>query len=192
MNLRPIPWSLRGATRASDFRLKISTAPKKRPARKRAVPREVELAAYDAVSRLGERFPLFGLDVRWTGKRTSEAFEVERKVPNAYLAERGYPERTAADLDMLEFVDVDNPPNEKFRKLVSLYREFDKTNAPIPIRVVGADEPSGWVHWGQSPLQRELRYMPFVLLGIFLLVSFAVILANLVTDLLNGWLDPRI
>lgn len=78
-------------------------------------------------------------------------------------------ERTAADLDMLEFVDVDNPPNEKFRKLVKLYREFDKTNAPIPIRVVGADEPSGWVHWGQSPLQRELRYMPFVLLGIFLI-----------------------
>lgn len=79
------------------------------------------------------------------------------------------PERTAADLDMLEFVDVDNPPNEKFRKLVGLYREFDRTNSPIPIRVVGADEPSGWVHWGQSPLQRELRYMPFVLLGIFLI-----------------------
>src|SRR4030095_15097946 len=38
------------------------------------------------------------------------------------------PERTAADLDMLEFVDVDNPPNEKFRKLVKLYREFDHTN----------------------------------------------------------------
>ena len=78
-------------------------------------------------------------------------------------------ERTAADLDMLEFVDVDHPPNEKFRKLVELYRGFDKTNPPIPIRVVGADEPSGWVHFGPSPLQRELRYMPFVLLGIFLI-----------------------
>jgi peptide/nickel transport system permease protein len=31
-----------------------------------------------------------------------------------------------------------------------------------------------------------------VLLGLFLLVAFAVILANLLTDLLYGWLDPRI
>ena len=31
-----------------------------------------------------------------------------------------------------------------------------------------------------------------VLLGIFLLVSLAVILGNLLTDLVYGWLDPRI
>ena len=78
-------------------------------------------------------------------------------------------ERTAEDFSLLESIDVDHPPNEKFRKLVELYREFDKKNAPIPIRVVGADEPSGWVHYGPSSLQRELRYMPFVLLGIFLI-----------------------
>ncbi len=77
-------------------------------------------------------------------------------------------DRTREDFDLLESIDVRNPPNEKFRKLVELYREFDKTNEPIPIRVVGAEEPSGWVHYGPSPLQRELRYMPFVLLGIFL------------------------
>ncbi|HXV12847.1 MAG TPA: HAMP domain-containing sensor histidine kinase [Candidatus Krumholzibacteria bacterium] len=87
-------------------------------------------------------------------------------------------ERTAADLDMLEFVDIDNPPNEKFRKLVALYRDYDKKNDPIPIRVVGATEPSGWVHYGPSPLQRELRYMPFVLLGIFL-VFMAVAIQGL-------------
>jgi len=78
-------------------------------------------------------------------------------------------ERTAEDFDLVESIDVEHPPNEKFRKLVDLYREFDKKNAPIPIRVVGAAEPSGWVHYGPSPLQRELRYMPFVLLGIFLI-----------------------
>jgi len=31
-----------------------------------------------------------------------------------------------------------------------------------------------------------------VLLGLFLLVSLAVILANLLTDLAYAWLDPRI
>ncbi len=87
-------------------------------------------------------------------------------------------ERTPEDLDLLEFIDVDNPPNEKFKKLVSLYREYDRKNAPIPIRVVGAIEPSGWVHYGPSPLQRELRYMPFVLLGIFL-VFMAVAIQGL-------------
>lgn len=86
--------------------------------------------------------------------------------------------RTAEDFNLLESIDVDNPPNEKFRRLVELYREFDKKNAPIPIRVVGADEPSGWVHYGPSPLQRELRYMPFVLLGIFL-VFMAVAIQGL-------------
>lgn len=31
-----------------------------------------------------------------------------------------------------------------------------------------------------------------MLLGLFLLVAFAVILANLLTDVVYGWLDPRI
>jgi peptide/nickel transport system permease protein len=31
-----------------------------------------------------------------------------------------------------------------------------------------------------------------VMLGIFLLVSLAVVIANLVADLVYGWLDPRI
>lgn len=87
-------------------------------------------------------------------------------------------ERTKEDLDIVEFMDVDNPPTEKMRRLVDLYREYDENNDPIPIRVVGADEPSGWVHYGPSPLQRELRYMPFVLLGIFL-VFMAVAIQGL-------------
>jgi signal transduction histidine kinase len=86
--------------------------------------------------------------------------------------------RTEEDLDIAQLMDVDNPPTEKMRKLVELYRGFDKKNPPIPIRVVGADEPSGWVHYGPSPLQRELRYMPFVLLGIFL-VFMAVAIQGL-------------
>jgi signal transduction histidine kinase len=87
-------------------------------------------------------------------------------------------ERTKEDLDLLELMDVDHPPNEKMRTLIDLYRGYDKKNAPIPIRVVGASEPSGWVHYGPSPLQRELRYMPFVLLGLFL-VFMAVAIQGL-------------
>jgi len=78
-------------------------------------------------------------------------------------------ERTDEELDMLVTMDVNNPPTPKIKKLIELYREFDKSNQPIPVRVAGAgDQPVGYVHWGPSSLQRELRYMPFVMLGVFL------------------------
>jgi hypothetical protein len=77
-------------------------------------------------------------------------------------------ERTEEDFQMLITMDVDNPPTPKLRKLVELYREFDGINDPIPIRVLGANSARGYVHFGESPLQRELRVMPFVMLGIFL------------------------
>jgi len=77
--------------------------------------------------------------------------------------------RTDEDFDMLINMDVNNPPTPKLKQLVELYRDFDRTNAPIPIRVVGADAVDSYVHFGPSPLQRELRYMPFVLLVIFLI-----------------------
>jgi Histidine kinase-, DNA gyrase B-, and HSP90-like ATPase len=89
-------------------------------------------------------------------------------------------ERTEEDFQMLINMDVNHPPTPKLKKLVELYREFDRTNAPIPIRAVGTDEPTGWVHYGPSPLQRELRYMPFVMLGIFL-VFMAVAIQGLRT-----------
>jgi len=76
--------------------------------------------------------------------------------------------RTEEDLDMMLNMDIENPPTPKLKKLVELYREFDRTNPPIPIKVVGADAVDSYVHFGPSPLQRELRYMPFVFLGIFL------------------------
>jgi signal transduction histidine kinase len=88
-------------------------------------------------------------------------------------------ERTEEDFEILANMDVNNPPTPKLRKLVDLYREYDKQNAPIPIQVAGAgDVPTGWVHYGPSPLQRELRYIPFVLLGIFL-VFMAVAIQGL-------------
>jgi signal transduction histidine kinase len=88
-------------------------------------------------------------------------------------------ERTEEEFNIIRDMDVNNPPTPKLRRLVELYREFDRTNDPIPIQVVGAgDAPTGWVHFGPSPLQRELRYMPFALLGIFL-VFMAVAIQGL-------------
>jgi signal transduction histidine kinase len=87
-------------------------------------------------------------------------------------------ERTDEELEMIVSMDVDNPPTEKMRRLIELCRDFDRANDPIPIRVAGAGEVVGNVHFGPSPLQRELRLMPFVMLGIFL-VFMAVAIQGL-------------
>jgi len=86
--------------------------------------------------------------------------------------------RTQEDLDILVTMDPDNPPTPKLKKLVDLYRGYDKTNHPIPIQVVGANNTDSYVHFGPSALQRELRYMPFVFLAIFL-VFMAVAIQGL-------------
>lgn len=86
--------------------------------------------------------------------------------------------RTEEDIDMLVNMDPNSPPTPKLKKLVDLYREYDKTNKPIPIQVVGANNTDSYVHFGPSALQRELRYMPFVFLGIFL-VFMAVAIQGL-------------
>ena len=49
-----------------------------------------------------------------------------------------------------------------------------------------------WPGIGQLLLASLLSRDYPVLLGIFLLVSVAVVAANLVTDLAYAWLDPRI
>jgi signal transduction histidine kinase len=86
--------------------------------------------------------------------------------------------RTQEDLDMLINMDPDHPPTPKLEKLVELYRQYDKSNQPIPIQVVGANNTDSYVHFGPSALQRELRYMPFVFLAIFL-VFMAVAIQGL-------------
>ncbi|MCH7689875.1 MAG: HAMP domain-containing histidine kinase [candidate division Zixibacteria bacterium] len=84
-------------------------------------------------------------------------------------------ERTEEDFEMLITMDIENPPTPKLRRLIELYREFDRINPPIPIRVRGASSAGGYVHFGESPLQRELRLMPFVLLAVFLVFMGAAI-----------------
>lgn len=85
--------------------------------------------------------------------------------------------RTEEDLNLLMNMDPNHPGTPKLAKLVKLYREYDKTNKPIPIQVVGAANTDSYVHFGPSALQRELRYMPFVFLAIFLVFMAVAIQA---------------
>jgi signal transduction histidine kinase len=102
----------------------------------------------------------------------------DTKLPIIITVKGGYPVGwhnvgveaiTDDDLELFEDMDIGNPPPGKISKVMELVREFDRVNRPIPVDVVGAEAYRGLVHYGNSPLERELRYMPFIQLALFLL-----------------------
>ncbi len=82
------------------------------------------------------------------------------------------PEAPDADFDSLFTIDPDNPPAGYIADAIALYRRFDTDNPPIAIRESGSQLVVGYVHFGASQLQRELRLVPFILLGLFLVFGF--------------------
>jgi signal transduction histidine kinase len=72
------------------------------------------------------------------------------------------------DWNWITTMDPNNPPEGKAARLMALVEDFDKTNDPVPVEVVGEKDVMGYVHFGKSRLQKELRIMPFVQLGLFL------------------------
>lgn len=73
-----------------------------------------------------------------------------------------------ADFETLLSTDLDNPPPGKVSDLIALVRKLDSSNEPIPIKPVTSQLVQGYVHFGPSTLQQELRLMPLILLGLFL------------------------
>jgi peptide/nickel transport system permease protein len=78
-------------------------------------------------------------------------------------------------------------------------------NAAIPIvTLIGIDVPFllggavvteaifGWPGMGRLFLDHLERYDTPVVMGILMMISVAVVLSQLVTDVAYGWLDPRI
>lgn len=74
-----------------------------------------------------------------------------------------------SEFEMLLSIDPANPPPGKIAELIELARRMDSRNAPMPIQPVRSDIVQGYVHFGTSRLQDELRLMPAILLGLFLL-----------------------
>lgn len=81
----------------------------------------------------------------------------------------GIPEPADEEFARLLAVDPENPPPGNIARLIALAREYDERNDPIPVRMDGDGSVQGYIHFGSSMLQRELRVMPIVLVLIFLL-----------------------
>jgi signal transduction histidine kinase len=80
----------------------------------------------------------------------------------------GMPPPDDSDYELLLSIDPGNPPPGRISDLIRMIRSFDEDNVPIPIQPVASQPVQGYVHFGSSRLERELRLMPFVLLGLFL------------------------
>ena len=81
----------------------------------------------------------------------------------------GIPEPADEDFNVLMTMDPNDPPPGKISDLVAMVRKFDTSNTPAEIRSCGDGVLQGYVHFGASQLQRELRLMPFIQLGLVLL-----------------------
>ncbi|MCZ6767096.1 MAG: ATP-binding protein [bacterium] len=79
------------------------------------------------------------------------------------------PEPADEDFNALLTMDPNNPPPGKISDLVAMVRKFDASNTPVEIRSGGDGVLQGYVHFGVSQLQRELRLMPFIQFGLVLL-----------------------
>jgi hypothetical protein len=85
----------------------------------------------------------------------------------------GVAEPSDEDFEQLLRIDPEAPPPGKIARLVKLTRKFDSRNDPIPVKVVGSDAVQGYVHFGSSRLQGELRLMPLLLVAVFLIFMAA-------------------
>jgi hypothetical protein len=133
----------------------------------------------EATTRLFSRF-IAGvvLQVQDTGKRTilQEVLQ-EIMLPIIFTDADGRPlawhrvgiaEASDEEFDALLSIDPQNPPPGKIKELVELAKKFDAANSPIPVRLGATETVQGYVHFGPSKLQRELRLMPVIQLLIFL------------------------
>ncbi len=80
----------------------------------------------------------------------------------------GVPEAKDEEFETLLSFDPKNPPPGKISTLMGLVKKFDADNPPIPVRLGPAGDIQAYVHHGPSTLQRELRFMPFIQLALFL------------------------
>ncbi|MFH0777555.1 MAG: HAMP domain-containing sensor histidine kinase, partial [Candidatus Eisenbacteria bacterium] len=73
-------------------------------------------------------------------------------------------------------MDLKNPPAGPLGDVVRIVRELDENNPPIPMIPPGGSLPLGYVHYGESEIVKEMRWVPIVeLLAVFLFVALGYV-----------------
>lgn len=72
----------------------------------------------------------------------------------------------------LEFDPSSPPQGGELSRILEISRRMDRRNPPVAMVKPGADQVVGYVHYGESRLLRELRWVPFIeILAFFLFIS---------------------
>jgi signal transduction histidine kinase len=74
--------------------------------------------------------------------------------------------------ESLEF-DPENPPAEgTLSRILEISQQMDRRNPPVAMVRPGSEQVVGYVHYGESRLLRELRWVPFVeIVAFFLFIT---------------------
>jgi len=73
-------------------------------------------------------------------------------------------------------MDPNNPPPGPLSQVVKIVHQLDKVNAPIPMIAPGGQTVLGYVHYGKSPMARELRLVPLIeLAAVFLFMGLGYV-----------------
>jgi signal transduction histidine kinase len=88
---------------------------------------------------------------------------------------KGLPlELTPDDVSHDEYIDVDpsNVEGTVFEEVVAFARELDEDHEPIPMTHIGDETVLGYIHYGESSMIREMRFVPMLELVAFGVLVF--------------------
>jgi signal transduction histidine kinase len=76
----------------------------------------------------------------------------------------------AVTVEMSEALDPRNPPTEgPLAEIMQITHALDQKNPPVPMVIAGSDQVVGYVHYGESQLLREIRWVPLIEVAAFFL-----------------------
>lgn len=79
----------------------------------------------------------------------------------------------AVSVEMSEALDPANPPAAgPLAEILAITREMDRKNPPVAMVTAGGDQVVGYVHFGESELLREVRWVPIIeIVAFFLFIT---------------------
>ncbi len=80
---------------------------------------------------------------------------------------------TDVPFEVFSTTDPTNPQDPTMREVLSIVRRMDSSHEPVPMTRPGETLPIGYIHYGDSDIVRELKWVPFVQAGVvatFLLI----------------------
>lgn len=73
-------------------------------------------------------------------------------------------------VEMSQSIDPQNPPQTgPLAEILAATRAMDVRNPPVPMLIPGSEQVVGYVHYGESALQKEVRWVPLVQIAAFFL-----------------------